>query len=396
MAAELLGMTEAEAEVRRRIAKHGPVTFAEFMDVALYWPDGGYYATRRAFGALGDFYTAPLAHPVFGALLARQLRTMWRALGSPRPFRAIEAGAGAGRLAADIVDHAPLLDAEFGAALQYRAFDRAPAAAPVFPVGRDGGGAGNALLANELIDAMPAHRVTAQDGELREIYVEVSPEGRLTEVVGAPSTPALAERLTAVGARLAEGHRAEINLAMEEWAASAYKSIDSGYLLLIDYGREAAAYYDESRPQGTLRCYSGHTLGMDPYVRVGRQDISAHVEFTSLRTSAVAAGFTEAGSMSQAALLRGLGIDAYRRDIEERADLSRAARAANLRQLDALTDPDGMGAFRALAFAKEAPREGVLGEADGPAGCAPLPGPGHMPLPGLPGGPLPTWEELLR
>ncbi len=406
-------MTGAEAEARRRIAERGPITFAEFMEVALYWPDGGYYTTGQPFGADGDFTTAPLTHPVFGALLARQLLTLWLALGRPEPFGVLEAGAGTGRLAADVVAHAPLLDSAFGAALTYRAFDRrpspqpsptgsprlplragmlpAPSEAPPTPAGSVGH---RVVLANELIDAMPVHRVTVDIGELQEVYVGASPDGGFVEALGAPSTPALAERLAAVGARLSEGCRAEVNLGLREWTEWAFGAIASGYLLLIDYGHEAAAYYDESRRRGTLRCYAGHTVGMDPYARVGRQDIGAHVEFTSLRAAARAAGFAEAGSMSQGELLRGLGLDAYRRQIAERPDLGRAARRANIERVDALASADGMGSFCALLFAKDAPAEGLLGAASGSAGPAPLPGAGHLPVPGT--SPPPTWEELLR
>ena len=413
MAAGPHGMTGAEAEARRRIAERGPITFAEFMEIALYWPDGGYYTTGQPFGADGDFTTAPLTHPVFGALLARQLLTLWLALGRTEPFGVLEAGAGTGRLAADIVAHAPLLDSTFGAALTYRAFDRRPSPLPsstgspslplraVMPPAPSeasptpaGSGGNRVVLANELIDAMPVHRVSVDIGELREVYVEASPDGGFVEALGAPSTPALTERLAAVGARLSEGCRAEVNLGLREWTGWAFGAIASGYLLLIDYGHEAAAYYDESRRRGTLRCYAGHTVGMDPYARVGRQDIGAHVEFTSLRAAARAAGFAEAGSMSQGELLRGLGLDAYRRQIAERPDLGRAARRANLERVDALASPDGMGSFRALLFAKDAPAEGLLGAASGSAGPAPLPGAGHLPVPGA--SPAPTWEELLR
>ena len=407
--------TGAEEETRRRIRERGTMTFAEFMEVALYWPDGGYYSTRRAFGAAGDFYTAPLTHPVFGALIARQLETMWRAVGRPERFVVIEAGAGTGRLAADIIAYAPVLDAGFARALAYVGVEQReppPQSSPVDGGGEarggiewatvQGGGLPSAgspgvTLGNELLDAMPVHRVTIEEGELRELFVGLSPDGRLVEMAGAPSTPALAERLASLGVRLSEGHRAEVNLGLRAWVESAFGAIDSGYLLLIDYGHEASDYYDDSRRQGTLRCYAGHTLGMNPYVNVGRQDISIHVELTSLRAAAAAAGFVEAGAMSQSDLLRGLGIDEYRRDIAGRADMSPAARAANLRQIDSLVDPDGMGSFRVLAFAKDAAAAGVLGVASGPPGRAPLPTPEHMPL-GTPPQPrsMPTWDELLR
>ena len=106
---------------------------------------------------------------------------------------------------------------------------------------------------------------------------------------------------------LSEGYRTEVTLASAAWLTETFAAIERGYLLLVDYGHEAAVYYDESRRAGTLRCYSGHTLGMNPYFGVGRQDISAHVEFTSVRSAAIAAGFAEAGEMSQASGARRLG-----------------------------------------------------------------------------------------
>ena len=381
----LFAPTGADAEARRRIALRGPITFAEFMEVALYWPDGGYYASRRSFGPLGDFYTAPLAHPVFGALVARQLLTTWRALGSPERFTAIEAGAGNGTLALDAIDHAAALSDSFGKALAYTAVDlREPP--PDFPARwiRSGGvpatGGSGVVLANELLDAMPVHRVTQEDGQLRELYVDAAPEGGFAEVTGAPSTPALAERLDCLGVTLSEGFRTEVSLAPEAWLREAFAAIDRGYLLLVDYGHEASAYYDESRRAGTLRCYSGHTLGMNPYFGVGRQDISAHVEFTSVRSAAVAAGFAEAGETSQAEWLRSLGIEGCRAGIAERSGLSRVQRAANLQGIDVLTDDEGMGGFRVLAFAKDAPTDGVLGASPAESAPAPLAGARHMPF----------------
>ena len=381
----LFAPTGADAEARRRIALRGPITFSEFMEIALYWPDGGYYASRRSFGPLGDFYTAPLAHPVFGALVARQLLTMWRALGSPERFTTVEAGAGNGTLALDVIDHAAALSDSFGNALTYTAVDlREPP--PEFPArwARSGGvpitGGGGVVLANELLDAMPVHRVTWEGGELRELFVDAAPEGGFAEVAGAPSTPALAERLERLGVRLSEGFRTEVSLAPEAWLREAFAAIERGYLLLVDYGHEASAYYDESRRAGTLRCYSGHTLGMNPYFNVGRQDISAHVEFTSVRSAAVAAGFAEAGEMSQSEWLRSLGIEGYRVEIAERSGPGRAEHAANLQGIDVLTDHEGMGGFRVLAFAKDAPTDGVLGVSPPESAPAPLAGARHMPF----------------
>ena len=377
--------TGAETEARRRIAERGPITFAEYMELALYWPDGGYYPSRRVFGPAGDFYTAPLAHPAFGALIARQLLAAWRALDEPGRFAVVESGAGDGRLALDVLSCAGALSGGFSRALEYLAVDvREPP--PDFPAAwlRQAalprtGGAG-VVLANELLDAMPVHRVTVRGGRLRELRVDAAPEGGFVEVESEPSTPALAQRLSQVGARLSEGHRAEINLGLDAWFAEAFAAIDRGYLILVDYGHDAGAYYDESRRTGTLRCYAGHTLGMNPYAAMGRRDIGAHVEFTSVRAAARAAGFAPAGEASQAELLASLGMASLRADVASQDGLSRAERAANLRGMDALTDPEGMGAFRALAFAKDAPADGVLGAAPPESAPAPLAGPGHVRL----------------
>ena len=381
----LFAPTGADAEARRRIALRGPLTFAEFMEIALYWPDGGYYASRRSFGPLGDFYTAPLAHPVFGALVARQLLTMWRAVGSPERFTVIEAGAGDGTLALDIVTHASALGGGFADALTYVAVDlREPPAE--FPGGwvRSGGvpelGGSGVVLANELLDAMPVHRVVMEGGRLRELFVDAAPEGGFAEVADEPSTPALAERLDGLGVTLSEGFRTEVGLASEGWLTEAFAAVERGYLLLVDYGHEAAVYYEESRRAGTLRCYAGHTLGMNPYFNVGRQDISAHVEFTSVRSAAAAAGFAEAGQMSQSAWLRSLGVEACRAEVAGRSGLGRVERMANLRGMDVLLDEEGMGGFRVLAFAKGSPTAGVLGAGPPESAPTPLAGARHMPF----------------
>ena len=394
---------DVQGELRRRIGGRGPITFAEFMRVSLYWPNGGYYATGAAPGPRGDFFTAPLTHPVFGALVARQLAQMWRALGSPSPFWVLEPGAGTGTLGRDAARYAASADPTFAEALRYVGVDVRPTA-NVRSNGMPFRGVRGVVLANELLDAMPVHRVTVANGALRELYVGLDGDGGFEERVGEPSTPELARRLDSLGVDLtegdrAEGYRTEINLGLEAWCADAADALDAGYVLVIDYGHEAAAYYAESRRTGTLRCYVGHTLNADPYREPGTQDISVHVELTSLRNAAEAAGLATLGSASQAGFLRALGFDAYRADIAGRADLAATVRTANLRALDVLVAPEGMGAFRVLAFGVGV--EGALdGFADGAPRelevTAPLATEEHMPLGAAPEAHMPTWEELAR
>ena len=403
---------DVQGELRRRIRGGGPITFAEFMRVALYWPNGGYYATRAAPGMHGDFYTAPLTHPVFGALVARQLAQMWRAMGSPEVFWVLEPGAGTGTLGRDAARYTASADPAFAAALRYVGVDvrtapgGAPAVRPTELVRSDGlpfRGVRGVVLANELLDAMPVNRVTVANGALRELYVGLDGDGHFEERAGDPSTPELARRLDSLGVTLSEGYRAEINLGLDAGCRDAADALDAGYVLVIDYGHEADAYYDDSRRSGTLRCYAAHTLNADPYRDPGAQDISVHVELTSLRNDAGAAGLAALGSASQAAFLRALGFDAFRADIAGRRDLAAPVRTANLRALDTLVAPEGMGAFRVLAFGV-----GVEGELDGFAAsaparasdelrlAAPLATEEHMALGGTPAPRMPTWEELMR
>lgn len=383
-----VGPTPAEADLRRRIEVGSPITFADFMQTALYGPGVGYYASGEAFGPLGDFYTAPMTHPAFGALMASQLAQMWRTLGCPTPFWIIESASGNGRLAADVQASAGTRDPAFASALRYVTVDVAGASANVHSTGLPLRADHGVVLANELLDAMPVHRVTIVDGMLRELRVGIDAGGAFVDVPSEP-TQGLAERLQAVGVELGEGHIAEVNLGLDTWIAEATASIGCGYVMLIDYGHEAIDYYDTSRARGTLRCYYRHTMNMSPYQHIGRQDISVHVELTSLRRAAATAGLTETGTTTQADFLRGLGFDS----------LHASAPSGESHALEALVDPHGMGGFRVLAFGKNVPPVTLSGFG-GPLltweGEAPRPTADHMALRGTAEPDMPSWDQLLR
>ena len=189
-----------ESLIAEEARLNGPITFARFMELALYHPTLGYYSSGPdPIGAEGDFYTSPGAHPAFGALLAIQLSDMWDKLGNPSPFYAVELGAGTGLLAADILEFAPHLSPAFSDALNYVTIDRR-AVHTVFnahPVISDALPARNitgCILSNEYFDALPVHRVIMRDGLLREIYVGL--EGNtLVELIAEPSTPLLQQKI---------------------------------------------------------------------------------------------------------------------------------------------------------------------------------------------------------
>lgn len=358
----------AEAEIRRRIAARGGITFAEFMELALYHPVGGYYAAGGRVGAGGDFYTSPAAHPAFGALLAAQLFQMWRLLGEPSPFWAVEAGAGDGLLCRDVTAAAARLPDGFGGSLRYLCLDRRAGG------GLEGGlaGAGRAaaaglplrgvtgcVLANELLDAMPAHQVTVEGGRLREVYVGSDGGGGLVLRTGEPSTPLLARRLAAVGITLAEGQVAEVNLGLDGWAAEAARSLARGFVLAVDYGREAADLYSAAaRFRGTLTAFYRHTQTDRPLERIGRQDLSAQVDFTALAQAGRRAGLDLLGCSTQADFLRNLGLERW---LERRPPGPARGAQAELAGMRELANPGGLGGFKVMAWGKDVGRPRLWG-----------------------------------
>lgn len=364
--AELLGAIRAEIE------RNGPMTFARFMEIALYDPARGYYrgAVARP-GRAGDFLTAPEAHPLFGRSIARFAAGVHRAIGAPGTFTIREHGAGTGALAAPLV--AELFDGESPpGAISYLVAEVEPArvaavreavtaAAPgaaveVAPDDRrpiDG-----LVVANEVLDALPTHRVVVRAGTLREVLVDQGPGGELVDVEGEPSSPALAERLAAESIDLADGQRAEICLALDDWIAAAAGSLRRGVLLLIDYGHPARELYDpRRRAAGTLATYLGHEVGDDPYRAIGRQDITAHVDLTAVERAAVAAGLDPLGMTTQAELLSRLGAGELLVAEQTRPGATLQSYLEARSALVRMIDPAAMGRFRVLAFGRGLPAD---------------------------------------
>ncbi len=352
--------------IRAEIERDGPITFARFMELALYDPDGGYYRADTARpGREGDFLTAAAASPLFGRALARHAGDVWRALGEPERFTIREHGAGSGALAAGllggIIDGEPRL----GAAVRYRAVeveprrlaqlaDRlagTPAAGLLEP--DDGEPIAGLVIANEVLDALPTHRVVARGGALREIHVGWR-DGAFVDVELDSSTTLVAARLAAESVVLADGQTAEVCLAVDTWVAAAAGGLERGVLLLVDYGHSAAELYDaRRRPAGTLLAYLRHIAHDDVYRAVGRQDLTAHVDVTAVEQAAARSGLDHLATTSQARFLDGLGIGELL--VELQAGTGTAAFAAYLEARAALirmVDPAVTGSFRVMAFGR--------------------------------------------
>jgi len=359
--------------ITAEIRASGPMSFARFMELALYDPDAGYYAAAAAEasmgpGRAGDFLTAPEGHPIFGWAIARFLEAAWAAVDRPARFVVREHGAGSGALAAGVLDGLRRSDSALLDAIEYQATDLAPArldalATRLASAGLadhlrppDAAPAPGALLANELLDALPVHRVEGgPDGELLERFVVPGEQpGVFTDELGPPSTPALAERLAADGVALAPGQAGEVCLALDEWVPRAAAPLERGVALLIDYGYPAPELYAPSRGS-TLRAYHRHRVHADPLVAVGRQDLTAHVDLSAVERTAARAGLASIGRTTQGRFLAGLGAGELLVGLqtEPGATLEAylAARAALVRMLD----PRATGGFAVLAFGRGLP-----------------------------------------
>ena len=370
--------------IRDEIASRGgQIPFARFMELALYHPEYGYYrAAERRPGRSGDFLTAPETSPYFGFMLARQIAEMDDRLGQPTPFTIREYGSGVGGLAYDII--AALLDGrpEMRARLDYRLAEpnphrQAEARAAITTAGladvvsiedlpddADPTPITGVVLANEVADALPMHRLVVRDGRLRERYVALDGE-RFVEVEDGVSDPALGDplwqRLAQQGVTLRDGDRLDVSPAAEAWFRRAVRGMRRGYVLLIDYGYPAAELFRGHRLTGTLRTYAGHVAGDDPFVRVGEQDLTAHVDFSALIAAGEAEGLRLAGLTSQGELLERLGLGQVLLDAQDTPDMTAADYLALRAGIFRLIDPGGMGRFSALAMARGAPDTPLTG-----------------------------------
>jgi SAM-dependent MidA family methyltransferase len=362
------------AALRAEIREHGPIPFARFMERALYEPDHGYYRRPEAGpGTAGaDFLTAPEAHPIAGAAIGRLLEQAWEAMGRPSPFRVTEAGAGTGALAAGLLGGlrdlgSPLLDAiryrplevepvrvdQLRARLAEEGLDRHLAA------DEDSATAG-ALVANEVLDALPVHRLIGRPDGPRELLVGLDVGDAFTWIEAEPTTPDLAARLADEDVTLTDGQVTEVCLAIDDWLAGATAPIERGIVVLIDYAAEPADLHGPARPAGTLRSFARHAVGADPFVHVGRQDLTATVDLAAVRAAARRQGLDPVGETTQAELLARAGtaelVDIYLRRPGATLQDGLYLRSALAR----LLDPSGLGGFRVVAFGRGLPAGLVL------------------------------------
>ncbi len=361
--------TPLQQLIIEHIQQEGPITFADYMRMALYEPGYGYYVTGPAkMGWEGDYYTSTDVSTFFAHSMGRQLYQMWELLGLPTPFVVLEQGAGRGNLVKGIQAWAAQEFPNFHSALDYRSED--------INTGQDAlsGEADHpsVILSNELVDAFPVHIVELRDKRLYEVYVTVQPDGHLYELLAEPSSPEVAcylDNYKIPWQTFEDGWRAEINLDALRWIAQTARRLMApsqtrkrrGFILTIDYGDKAQELYTSSRPYGTLACYFQHQLTGRPLIRPGEQDITAHVNFSALINEGRRQGLHLHSFTTQRQWLTEMGIyEELERVRTHDFALIDSARASdqgqvallqwyNVRQrVMLLTDPAGMGKFKVL------------------------------------------------
>ena len=371
---QLAGNPKLIQKIVKEISLQGPLTFARFMEQSLYDMDHGYYMTqaveqdhssRNRIGWEGDFYTAPELSPILAKTLVRQVLDIDAQLGHPPTFTFVEMGGGNGTFAADFLSHCQIIAPDFLGRLHFFLIERSPHfhALQQSRIQEAMGSWGEEQLAwlssvdqldlnsvvgvmfsNELVDAFPVHRVRFNNDHLQEIFVDYA-EGQFVERLGSLSSPKIDAYVDWHGVVLKEGQATELHLAAEQWITQMARVLQKGVMITIDYGHTGSDYYAQNRKDGTLLCYYKHTISRDPYIRVGEQDMTAHVNFSALAKAGQESGLLPVGFTTLANWLMGLGVEEMVADEEPESQ--------NIQALKQLLRPHGMGTtFKVLAQQK--------------------------------------------
>ena len=359
------GHSELVAAIASEITSSGPIPFARFMELALYHPQFGYYmrqpnrAGHERIGWSGDFYTSSDVYPILGHALAAQARQMDELIGCPTPFTIVEMGAGKGLLARDCLSAIHAKQDDFASRVRFVLIERSPAMRELqrqnlgpwlstpglvtWVEGLDGMAPQSVtglFFSNELVDAFPVHRIQVTAGRTEELYVDYR-DRQFVECLKPPSTNLLGQYLERLQATWSEGYRTEVNLQAMDWMEQVAQRIDRGFVVTIDYGHTAQDLYGPERKNGTFLCYSEQLTNEDPFIRVGEQDMTAHVDFSSLAAVGQEQGLHVTGFTNQMSFLMGLGVERMIEELEPESPEFYAGIH--------LLKPDGMGStFKVL------------------------------------------------
>jgi len=363
--------TELSRLIKETISSEGNISFRRFMDMALYHPKLGYYMSKRTkIGWEGDFFTSPDLHPALAVSIMKQLAEMRQIMVGTGRLKVVEAGGGKGELCRQILSAAAERDSILFDALEYIIVEKSPSFAAVQKehigsfdmlrgkvIWRDSieealeDSECCVVLSNELLDAFPVHKVVYEGGSWQEAYVCVE-EGIFKEIHAPVSDTNLENYLAKLEGPFVEGYTTELNLDAMDWIMRVGQNLQKGFVLTIDYGYSRGDYFAPERTKGTLLCYHRHELCEDPYQRVGEQDITAHVDFTSIAEAGEKAGLLPVGYCDQFHFLMGLGVFEELKSMDETESYDVEGHAEN-QAIKSLLMPEGMGGtFKVLIQCK--------------------------------------------
>lgn len=364
-------MPDLSEIIRGQIAAgSGRISFEQFMDMALYYPDHGYYVSMpRIPGRRGDFFTNVSVGALYGELMARQMAQIWEIMGRPQQFAIVEQGAMDGQLAADVMGWAKKSRPDFFEAIDYRIVEpfwdnRLRQTAKLESTGFtsrthwvgdwsecEENSISGVVFSNELLDSFPVRRIAYRAGQWMESFVTWSENvgdigaGRFVFIEESIIDAALKERIARLPLPPLEGYTTEINMRAGAWVHTVASRLRRGVVLTVDYGFPRELYYAPERSEGTLQCYRAHQSGNDPLAQPGEQDITAHVDFTTLIEAGERCGWRTLAFTDQHHFIAGL--------IANNEATGRSYSPSELRQLKTLLHPEMLGTrFRVLAQAR--------------------------------------------
>jgi SAM-dependent MidA family methyltransferase len=367
-------MNRLEAIIKNDIRLKGEISFKQFMEMALYYPELGYYTSAKPkIGKDGDFYTSPHVDELFGRLIGRQIIEMWEKLNKPSPFFVVEYGAGKGLLARDILAELKSGCPALFASMTYGIVEISPSLRRIqqelfSAAGLAEGERGmvtwvdriqdlaaepvtGCIISNELIDAFPVQLVQRKEDSAWEAVVRLGEQDNLIQEFSVPIGEGTKEFLQEAEIDLSEGQIIEVNWEGVKWLQEMSKALKAGYLITIDYGYLSKELALPHRFDGTLLCYEKHQVKDNPCENVGLRDITAHVNFTALMKYGEKFGLTNLGYLTQGKFLINMGAWQWLEGQNQlEFDLERYRKNQRIKQL---IMPEGMGdAFKVLIQGK--------------------------------------------
>ena len=342
--------TELAKVLKNKIRSQGPLTFRDFMAVALYDEVNGFYSQGPDIGSPDGPFDTNAKFPAFGFAIAQAIDLAEKNVGCP--LRILELGGGTGQLGKNIIsvlqDPHEYLILETSPGLRAHQEQRGLQSIPNL---KNLPPRPTFVIGNEVLDALPVHRVMGMGNEeVFELYVNLDEEGEFFEQPGSLSTPELTERFRCEGIHLGRGQVAEICLELKPFFQSVRQVLDRGYVIFVDYGDSASNVYSHRHRNGTLRSYSHQQQTHDHFFAVGQQDLTADVDYTAVLSIGKEVGFEVGGPISQGVWLQNLGIQTYK---------GYAADGESNQEIDVLTKPAALGStFDVLIFKTQGLPEG--------------------------------------